>query len=377
MDRYFATCARGLEPILARELLGIGATAIDSGRGGVSFEGEHRIVYRANLELRTAVRVLKPILQAEVFSPDELYEVVRTIDWSTIMTPEQTLAVDCNVKNSFITHSQYASRRVKDAICDQFRDKLGCRPSVNVEQPSIGINLHIARNKAILSLDSSWDSLHKRGYRPIQTRAPLNEALAAGLLLHLGYDGSQALVDPMCGSGTFPIEAAWIATKRPPGLTRRWFGFYGWSNFDKGEWADLREDARKAMLPTLATPIHGSDVRPDAIEFAINNARGAGVGHLVTFDRMDLSKARPPADVQPGLIVCNPPYGERIGDEAELEFVYGSLGEVIAGCWPGWRLAAFTANDYLARQIKLPVRRRTPFYNGSLECKLWEFREKS
>jgi len=377
MAGYFATCARGLEPILARELLAIGATNIDSGRGGVSFEGEHRIVYRANLELRTAVRVLKPILQAEVFSPDELYEVVRTIDWSTIMTPEQTLAVDCNVKNSFITHSQYASRRVKDAICDQFRDKLGRRPSVNVEQPSIGINLHISRNKAILSLDSSWDSLHKRGYRPIQTRAPLNESLAAGILLHLGYDGSDALVDPMCGSGTFPIEAAWIATKRPPGLTRRWFGFYGWSDFDKGEWADLREDARKAVLPTLAAPILGTDVRQDAIDFANNNAKGAGVGHLISFNRMDLSKSRPPADVKPGLIVCNPPYGERIGDEAELEFVYGSLGEVIAGCWPGWRLAAFTANDFLARQIKLPVRRRTPFFNGSLECKLWEFREKT
>jgi len=374
MDRFFATCARGLEPILAKELRAIGASAVDSGRGGVSFEGDRTTLYRANLELRTAVRVLKPILNADVFSPDELYDAVRSIDWSQYMTTDQTLAVDCNAKNSAITHSQYASRRVKDAICDQFRDINGLRPSVNVESPSIGINLHISKDKAILSLDSSWDSLHKRGYRPVQSRAPLNEALAAGLLMHLGYDGTEALVDPMCGSGTFAIEAAWIATNRPPGLTRRWFGFYGWSDFDKAEWSAMREDARKRVLPTLPAPILGSDIRTDAIEFALGNAKAAGVGHLLAFERKDLSKARPPADGKPGLVICNPPYGERIGDEAELEFLYGSLGEVIAGCWPGWRLAAFTANDFLARQIRLPVRRRTPFFNGSLDCKLWEYK---
>jgi putative N6-adenine-specific DNA methylase len=372
MTRYFATCARGLEPVLARELLALGAAAVEPGRGGVGFRGDAALVYRANLRLRTAVRVLRPILEAEVRSPDELYDAVRTIDWSQHLTPDHTLAVDSNVRDSLITHSQYAARRVKDAVCDQFRERVGRRPSVDTERPGVGINLHVSRNRAILSLDSSWDSLHKRGYRPAQTRAPLNEALAAGLLLHLGYDGSEPLADPMCGGGTFPIEAAWIATDRPPGLTRKWFGFFGWPDFDKGLWSAIRDDARRRVKPALPFPVVGSDVRRDAIEFAHGNARAAGVGHLLALDVADLVKARPPAG-PPGLVVCNPPYGERIGEEAELEDVYGALGETVGGAWPGWRLAVFTANDRLAKCVRLKVRRKTPFFNGSLECKLWEY----
>lgn len=372
MTRYFATCVRGLEPVLARELTALGVVGVEPGRGGVAFRGDSALVFRANLWLRTAVRVLRPILEAEVRSPDELYDTVRTVDWSEYLTADHTLAVDCNVRDSLITHSQYAARRVKDAVCDQFRERAGRRPSVDTERPGVGINLHVAKNRAILSLDSSWDSLHKRGYRPAQTRAPLNEALAAGLLLHLGYDGSEPLADPMCGGGTFPIEAAWIATDRPPGLTRKWFGFFGWPDFDKGLWSAIREDARRRVKPALPCPVVGSDVRRDAIEFARGNARAAGVGHLLTFDVLDLVKARPPAG-PPGLVVSNPPYGERIGEEAELEHVYGALGETIAGRWPGWRLAVFTANDRLGKCVRLKVRRKTPFFNGSLECKLWEF----
>ena len=169
--RYFATCARGLEPILARELAALGADGVAPGRGGVAFDGDTALVYRANLWLRTAVRVLRPVLEADVRSTDELYDAVRSVDWSAYMTPDHTLAVDCNVRDSAITHSQYAARRVKDAICDQFRERVGRRPSVDTEQPGVGINLHVARDHAILSLDSSWASLHKRGYRPIQTRA--------------------------------------------------------------------------------------------------------------------------------------------------------------------------------------------------------------
>ncbi len=370
--RYFATCARGLEPILARELAGLGADGVSPGRGGVSFDGDAALVYRANLWLRTAVRVLRPVLEAEVRSTDELYDAVRSVDWSSFMTPDHTLAVDCNVRDSAITHSQYAARRVKDAVCDQFRELVGRRPSVDTERPGIGINLHVARNHAILSLDSSWDSLHKRGYRPIQTRAPLNEALAAGLLLHLGYDGSEPMYDPMCGSGTFAIEAAWMALDRPPGLTRKWFGFFGWLDFDKGLWSAIRDEARRAVRSALPCPVGGSDVRADAVEFAHGNARAAGVGNLLRFERLELKQSRPPAG-PPGLVICNPPYGERLGEEKELEPLYRSLGEVVAANWPGWRLAVFTANDRLARKVKLRVRRSTPFFNGSLTCKLWEY----
>ena len=373
MIRYFATCARGIEPVLARELTALQANDITLGRGGVAFTGDIELAYRANLWLRTAVRVLRPILEEIVRTSDELYEAVRTIDWSQYMTPEQTLAVDCNVKNSGITHSQYAARRVKDAICDQFRDNIGIRPSVDTETPSIGLNLHIANDKAILSLDSSWDSLHKRGYRPIQSRAPLNEALAAGLLLHLGYDGTQPLFDPLCGSGTFPIEAAWIAMNRPPGLTRKWFGFYGWSEFDKGLWSSMREDARRGVLTTLPVTIGGSDIRDDAIYFSNENAKGAGIGNLLTFAKRDIRMARPPAGPC-GLIICNPPYGERLGEEEEWDELYRTIGDVVKAHWGGWQLAVFTSNDLLARKVKLPVKTSTPYFNGSLNCKLWQYR---
>src|SRR5919108_395491 len=195
MAGYFATSARGLEPVLARELAGLGAAAVEPGRGGVAFRGDSALLYRANLWLRTAVRVLRPVLEADVKSPDELYDAVRTIDWKEYLTPDHTLAVDCNVRDSAITHSQYAARRVKDAVCDQFREKTGRRPSVDPERPGVGLNLHIAKDQAVLSLDSSWDSLHKRGYRPIQTRAPLNEALAAALVLRSGWRDAGPFAD--------------------------------------------------------------------------------------------------------------------------------------------------------------------------------------
>ena len=372
MNTYFATCARGLEPLLARELADLGAGAVEPGRGGVHFRGDTALLYRANLWLRTAIRVLKPVLEADVNSPDELYDAVRTVNWSDFLSPDHTLAVDCNVRDSAITHSQYAARRVKDAICDQFRERRGVRPSVDPERPMVGFNLHIHRNHGTLSLDSSWNSLHKRGYRPIQTVAPLNEALAAGLLFQCGWDPATPLVDPLCGSGTFCIEAAWMALKRAPGLTREWFGFQGWPDFDRDLWYSLRDEARSRALKTLPAAIVGSDAHRGAIELAKQNARKAGVGHLVRFELRDLSEARPPGDV-PGVMICNPPYGERIGEEKEWVGLYEALGEVVTEHWRGWRLFVFTSNDWLARKVHLPVRGKTPFFNGSLQCKLWEF----
>jgi putative N6-adenine-specific DNA methylase len=372
MTGYFATCARGLEEVLARELGGLGADAIETGRGGVRFRGDHALLYRANLWLRTAVRILRPILEVEVRSPDQLYDAVRTLDWSTLMTPDHTLAVDCNVRDSLITHSQYAARRVKDAICDQFRERVGRRPSVDTEQPMIGLNLHIHRNKAVLSLDSSWGSLHKRGYRPIQTIAPLNEALAAGLLQSAEWQPDTPLVDPLCGSGTFCIEGAWLALQRPPGLTRKWFGFQGWLEFDRPLWNAIRDDARRGVRKELPATIAGSDIHPGAIQLARENAANAGVGHLIAFDRKDVGEVRPPAG-PPGMVIVNPPYGERIGEEREWFGLYAKIGDVMEKYWPGWRLLVFTSNDRLARKVGLPVRRRLPFFNGKLECQLWEF----
>jgi putative N6-adenine-specific DNA methylase len=372
MQRFFATCARGIEPILADELRDLGAANVEPGRGGVHFIGYRSTLYRANLWLRTAIRVLWPIYEADVHSPEELYQAVYAIDWSRYMTPDHTLAVDCNVRDSAITHSKYAALKTKDAICDQFVAKCGRRPSVDVDEPMVGLNLHIYRNHAVLSLDSSGESLHKRGYRPIQTRAPLNEALAAALILQSGWRGGTPFADPMCGGGTLAIEAAWLALRRPPGLTRRRFGFQGWLDFDIVEWTALRDEARAGVAKTLAAPIVGSDERSDAIAFARDNARAAGVGHLVHFERHSLRDFKPPA-AKPGTLICNPPYGERIGEEKELRGLYRQLGEVLEQGCGGWTAFVFTGNQRLAKEIGLTPAERWLLFNGKIPCQLLKY----
>src|SRR5262249_52535077 len=262
--------------------------------------------------------------------------------------------------------------RVKDAVCDQFVEKVGRRPSVDVEEPMIGLNLHIAKDEAVLSLDSSGASLHKRGYRPIQTRAPLNEALAAGLVLLTGWKGDIPFVDPLCGSGTLPIEATWIATRRPPGLTRKRFGFQGWMDFDIRLWTDLRDEARRGVLKQLQAPVLGSDTRRDAIAFAVGNARAAGVGHLIPFEVKDVRDFRPP-DGPPGTLICNPPYGERIGEEKDLKPLYRTLGGVFRQRLPGWTAYVFTGNATLAQAIGLEPVEQVPLFNGKIPCRLLKY----
>lgn len=370
--RYFATCGRGIEPVLGDELRALGASDVEPGRGGVAFTGDQALLYQANLWLRTAVRVLVPIFEATVTSPDELYQAVRGIDWSRYLTPDHTLAVDCNVRDSSLTHSKYAALRTKDAICDQFVERKGRRPSVNVDEPMVKLNLHVHRDVAVLSLDSSGDSLHKRGYRPIQTKAPLNEALAAALVLLTGWRGESPFVDPMCGSGTLPIEAAWLALRRPPGLTRKRFGFQGWMDYDVALWAELRDEARQQVLKRLPAAVLGSDVRRDAVEFATRNARTAGIGHLLKFTIQDARYFRPP-EGPPGVMVCNPPYGERIGEEKELRPLYRALGTVLRERCGGWKAFVFTGNQRLAREIGLTPVEATPLFNGKIPCRLLRF----
>jgi putative N6-adenine-specific DNA methylase len=371
-ERYFATCARGLEPVLADELRALDAAEVEPGRGGVHFAGDSPLLYRTNLWLRTAIRVLWPIVEMPVTSPEELYDAVYSVDWQRYLTPEHTLAVDANVRDSRITHSKYAALKVKDAICDQFIERVGRRPSVDVEQPMVGLNLHIHRDQAVLSLDSSGESLHKRGYRPILTKAPLNEALAAGLIQLTGWSIDTPFVDPMCGSGTLPIEAAWLALRRPPGLTRRRFGFQGWMDYDVALWTALRDEARQGVRKRLPAAVVGSDLRRDVVAFASKNARAAGVGHLLPFEPRDVRDVRPPAG-PPGTLVCNPPYGERIGEETELLPLYRALGAVLGQHFRGWRTFVFSGNQGLAQVIDLPVLQRIPLFNGRIPCQLLEF----
>lgn len=371
MPHFFATCARGLEPVLADELRGLDAGDVRPDRGGVHFQGDKATLYRANLWLRTAIRVLQRILEAPVESTDELYQAVQTIDWSRLLTPEHTLAVDSNVRDSHITHSKFAALRVKDAICDQFVERCGKRPSVNVERPMVGLNLHIYQDQAVLSLDSSGDSLHKRGYRPILTRAPLNEALAAALILLSGFKGEVPFVDPLCGSGTLCIEAAWIALHRPPGLTRRHFGFMGWMDFDVALWTGLRDQARQQVLAKLPHAILGSDLRRDAVSFAGGNARAAGIGNLLQFDIRDVHDFRPP-EGPPGILLTNPPYGERLGDEKDLRALYRTMGGVFRKNCRGWKVFVFTGNAALARQLGMDMKQRVQLFNGKIPCQLLE-----
>jgi putative N6-adenine-specific DNA methylase len=369
---YFATCGRGIEPILTDELRVLGADDVEAGRGGVRFAGDLSLLYQANLWLRTAIRVLQPILEVDVRSPDELYDAVRAVDWSRYLTADHTLAVDCNVRDSHLTHSKYAALRVKDAICDQFVERQGRRPSVDVEEPMIALNLHVHRDHAVLSLDSSGDSLHRRGYRPIQVRAPLNEALAAALVLRTGWRGDVPFADPLCGSGTLPIEAAWVALHRPPGLTRRRFGFMGWMDYDVELWASLRDEARAGVGRSLPATILASDIRTDAVTMARTNARAAGIGHLLRFDQRDVRDFQVPPG-PPGVLMCNPPYGERLGDEASLRELYRLLGTVFTKRCQGWTAWIFTGNRRLAQQIGLAPAAEVPLFNGKIPCRLLKF----
>jgi putative N6-adenine-specific DNA methylase len=370
--RYFATCARGLEPVLAQELIQLGAAEVTPGRGGAHFTGDQVLLYQSNLWLRTAVRVLRPILESEVKSPEELYAVVRGVDWPRYLTADHTLAVDCNVRDSEITHSHYAALKTKDAICDQFVERVGRRPSVDVDEPMVKLNLHIHANQVVLSLDSSGESLHKRGYRARLHKAALNEALAAGLILLSGWDPSTPLVDPLCGSGTVPIEAAWLALHRPPGLTRRRFGFQGWLDFDVRVWTAVRDEARHQVRKVLPATIHGFDQRRDVVSLARENARAAGVGNVLRFEVRDLAEFQPPASA-PGVILCNPPYGERLGEEKELRSLYRLFGQVLQERCRGWQALLFSGNGRLVRQIGLEPKERIHLFNGKIPCQLVRF----
>ncbi|MFO0965845.1 MAG: THUMP domain-containing protein [Gemmataceae bacterium] len=374
MATFFATCARGLEPLLADELRALAATDVNEGRGGVHFCGDLATLYRANLWLRTAVRVLRPVRTFPVQSPEELYERVQEIDWSRYLTLEHTIAVDCNVRDSALTHSHYAALKVKDAICDQFVAKTGKRPSVDTENPLLALNLHVYRNEAVLSFDSSGESLHKRGYRTAAlVKAPLNEALAAALVLKTGWRGESTLFDPMCGSGTICVEAAWIALNRPPGLTRKRFAFQSWLDHDVKVWTGIRDEARRGVKKALDHPILGSDSRRDSLRHSQENARAAGVGHLLRFELRDVAQLQPPAG-DPGIVICNPPYGERIGEEKELREVYRTLGAVCRDRFAGWRVFVFTGNPRLAGYIGMAPVEQTPFWNGKIACRLLEYR---
>ncbi len=373
---FFATAPKGVEPLLADELSALGIAKVRPGRGGAGFEGSLADGYRVCLWSRTASRVLLPLATFSAADPDQLYAGAREIPWEKHLSPDATLAVDFTASRSRITHSRYGAQRVKDAVVDRLREGFGRRPSVDRERPALRINCHLLDDQASLAVDLSGDSLHRRGYRIETVAAPLKENLAAALLLKCGWpalaQAGWSLLDPLCGSGTLVIEAAMMASDRAPGLARDYWGFQGWLGHDGGAWAEvLAEARRRAAVAGFTQTLLGHDHDPRAVRAALVNAGRAGVADYVHFECRELGAGRPPDTA--GLLIANPPYGERLGEEQELEALYARLGDWLKAHCQGWRAAVFTGNPELGKRMGLKAKRVNTFYNGPLICKLLSF----
>jgi 23S rRNA (guanine2445-N2)-methyltransferase / 23S rRNA (guanine2069-N7)-methyltransferase len=376
----FATTAKGMEEVLAAELSAIlragGARIGKPGRAGVPFDGSIEDAYRVCLHSRIANRVLLPIGKFMAPTPEKLYGGVKAIRWGDHLSFRETIAVDFACSHSTITHSQFGAQKTKDAICDQLRSTQGDRPSVDLVAPDIRVNVYLRNDEATVSIDLSGSSLHERGYREEQRLAPLKENLAAAILMLGGYPevaaARGALVDPMCGSGTLPLEAALIATRTAPGLARRRWGFARWKKHDSKIWERLVREAQSERItdPKLAPRIVGYDRDPRAIRAAIENAQAAGLNGFVHFEKRDLAAATPPPGAETGLFVVNPPYGERLGEEEELVPLYRAIGDVMKKEFKGWKGAVFTGSSVLAKEVGLKADRRHVLFNGPIECRL-------
>lgn len=376
---FFATAPKGMEPLLADELRALGISSVAETRAGVAFKATLELAYRACLWSRIANRILLPLATFPAPSPEALYAGVRSIRWDEHLSAEGTLAVDFSAVQSQITHTHFGALKVKDAIVDQFREAKGIRPSVARERPDVRINVYLRRDEAIVSLDLAGESLHRRGYRQEGVEAPLKENLAAAILLRAGWPeiarAGGALLDPMCGSGTLPIEAAMIAADIAPGLLRPYYGFLRWKGHDAVVWASLiaEAQARRAQGIKHLPPISGYDADPGAVRIALVNVEHAGLQGRVHIERRELANMDAPRSHQPGLVVVNPPYGERLGQVDELRHLYKALGDKLKAHCEGWKAVVLTGNPELGKHMGLRARRIHTLYNGAIECKLLSF----
>lgn len=369
---------KGLEEVLAQELIELGANDVQIERRAVSFKGDKSLLYRANLCLRTASRVLVPIKEASLrLSPkgkrekpeDMLYETVKRIDWSRYMTVDTTFAIDATTYSETFRNSRFVTYRVKDAIADYWQDKAGKRPNVKITDPDLYINVHIAGEQVTLSLDSSGESLHKRGYRVATTEAPINEALAAGMLLIAGWKGQSDFYDPMCGSGTLLIEAALIARNIAPGVFRTSFAFEKWPDFDADLWSDIYNDDSQEREFTHT--IYGSDASFYAIRQAEKNIKAAGVQRDIQLKQIRMEEISPltpnPSSPNP-LVMLNPPYGERLKSNKEMEDLYGAIGTALKHQFTGSTAWIISSNEAAMKCIGLKPSKKMRLLNGELDC---------
>lgn len=383
MTTFFATCPKGLEYVLRDELAALGADAHEA-LAGVRCEGDLECAYRACLESRLASRILLPLSVFEASDADALYAGAQAVDWARHMAPDATLAIDASGSSGSIRHSGFAAQKVKDAIADQCRERFGVRPTIQIQDPDVRLNLRLHRGQATLSLDLSGEPLHRRGWRRDAGDAPLKENLACAMLLRAGwpdiYRQGGALVDPMCGSGTLLVEAAWMAAGVAPALQRERFGFQAWRGHDQALWQRL-VDAAKARaddgMRALRTCFFGSDSDPRMVAVATHNLQQAGVAGFASLDKRPAEYLEPPAGFATGLVVTNPPYGERMGDAATLPALYAALGQRLRAGFAGWRAAVLTSEPALEHALGLRDARHYVLFNGALECRLalYEVRE--
>ena len=357
----------GLEPVLAKELTQLGANDVQIGRRMVSFKGNKELLYRANFQLHTAIRILKPIKHFKALSADDVYEGVKDIDWSEYIGIDKTFAVDSVVFSEEFRHSKLVAYKVKDAIVDQFREKTGQRPNISISNPDIRLHIHIADDQCTLCLDSSGDSLHRRGYRQESVEAPLNEVLAAGMILMTGWHGETDFIDPMCGSGTLLIEAALIARNMAPGLFRKEFAFEKWPDFDRDLFDEIYNDDSQER--EFNHHIYGYDVDIKAVNTARLNVKAAGLSSDITVEEQDFKNFTQPKNKS--IMVTNPPYGERISTP-DLLGTYKMIGERLKHQFTGNEAWVLSYREECFAQIGLKPSIKIPLFNGSLEC---EFRK--
>ncbi len=367
--KMVAKTLKGLEAVLADELRGLGAENVEPGRRMVSFEGDLEMLYRANLSCRTALKILKPFYTFSAKNTDELYDRVKEYDWGQLMTPESTFSLDTVMNSDVFTNSRFVTYRVKDAIADWFTDRYSSRPSVRLGDAKVMINVHVHGDRVTLSLDSSGESLHHRGWRKATTEAPISEVLAAGILLISGYDGSTPLVDPMCGSGTFLVEAALIAARINPGVFRTNYAFKNWPDFDEELFERLWNDDSAERTPPCE--IKGGDILPSAVEVTKKNLKAAGVSKYVDVEVKPLS-AWTVAPAPEGKLVMNPPYGERIS-APDMDALYQLIGERLKNVFVGWEAWIIGYREEYFHKIGLAPSVKLSLMNGSLDCELREY----
>lgn len=371
MAEFFAPCPRGLEKLLADELAALGADNVRATEGGAGFSGDWALCYRANLHSRLASRVLWRVAASHYRSEQDIYDAAYALPWEKWFDVSRTIRVKVAAIKSPLKSLEFATLRIKDAVCDKFRKVRGERPSVDTREPDIRVHAFLEGQAMALYVDTSGDPLFKRGVRLYTNIAPIRENLAAGILMLAGWQPGVPLLDPMCGSGTFLIEAAQMSLNIAPGIARH-FAFEKLKNFDTVLWEQLRGDARAAQRPLAELPIFGSDLYGDELRAAHQNLEQAGIRVAVDLKQCNVLEVSPPAPA--GILVANLPYGERMGELEELAALYPRLGDVLKQRFAGWNAYLFTADLRLPKLIRLSTTRRMPLYNGAIECRLFEYR---